>query len=116
MTIYTNSDTLTTTIEQYYQQVENPNPNEFDIVFSFFKEYCSDTTTAGTFTTYLFKISSLTGTGVLELLDTFKGGDVMQVTLTMCYYLNVLNENKVLLYGALNNIKPLQSVQRNIIQ
>lgn len=89
--------------------------NEYEIVYSFFNGYTTNTTVAKSYTETLFRISNETGIDVLTLLESFQAGDSMKITLTMAYYLNSLSD-KTVLYGISNIIPANQVVQRNIIQ
>mgnify|MGYP003654065885 CR=1 FL=1 len=101
--------------DQFYNTDLSVNGNDYEIVYSFFKGFSSDTTVAKSFTETLFRISNITKINVLELLDSFESSDSMKVSLTMAYYLNSLG-NKTVMYGVSNTISPNQVIQRNIVQ
>jgi hypothetical protein len=100
----------------FYAVQPELNASKYEIVLSFFKNYCEDDATAESFALFLFKISELSDVDVLELLDTFQGDTEMQISATMAYYLNTLNRNKIILYGIDNILGPIMSVQRNIVE
>lgn len=89
--------------------------NEYELVYSFFNEYTTNTNVAKSFTETLFRISAQTEINVLELLSQFETTDKIKMALTMAYYLNTLSETKTVLYGVNNILVPNEKVQRNII-
>jgi hypothetical protein len=108
-------DTTARVFDQFYEIDIQINPDQYEIVYSFFIQYCDTTLSAASFTSSLFLISSKTGVNVLDLLDTFETGDALKVNLTMAYYLNTIS-NKTVMFGVNNVIAPNNLVQRNIIQ
>jgi pyruvate/2-oxoacid:ferredoxin oxidoreductase alpha subunit len=71
--------------------------NEYDVVFSFFKSIFTTQQAAGNFTTVLFRIAEQTNTPVLSLLQQLQGQNQIQITATLCYYLNNLRSPATLL-------------------
>lgn len=107
---------LTTQIFNSFYDLDVPiNASEYDIVYSFFKNKLSNETLAQTFTSNLFKISSLTNEKATDLLKSFEDGDKLKISLTMSYYLNTLNDNKTIMFGINNVLSPNDKVQRNVI-
>jgi hypothetical protein len=97
----------------------NPPPTgdaAYELVYSFFARYSGSITAAQTSTQQLFSIAQQTNQNVLDLLQTFQGLNGQQVSLTMAYYLNSLNPNKVVLFGLNAPFEPNNLVQRNIVQ
>lgn len=110
-------DSTTRIYDAFYDLQIEPPAGQYEIVNAFFNQYCSDQRTSESFTVNLFRISLLTGTDVLTLLDSFKGArDSMQINLTMAYYLNSINPHKAVLLGFSNVLVPVFSTQRNIVQ
>jgi hypothetical protein len=105
--------------DQFYNLDLVVNASEYEIVYSFFKEYSSDDAVAKSFTDTLFRISNETQIAVLDLLTTFQNtgsdSEKIKISLTMAYYLNSLS-NKTVLYGVNQVLVPNNNVQRNIIQ
>jgi hypothetical protein len=118
ITVLNNTSDITTQIyDAFYDLQIEPPAGQYEIVNSFFNQYCSDQRTSEAFTVNLFRVALLTGTDVLSLLDTFRGAkDNMQITLTMAYYLNSINPHKAVMLGVNNLLVPVNSVQRNIVQ
>ena len=108
-------DTTVKIFDQFYDLNLVVNADQYEIVYSFFKEYTSSIATAQSFTTTLFLIANQTQSNVLELLQTFEGSDKLKVSLTMAYYLNSVS-NKTVMFGVNNVLVPNNTVQRNILQ
>ena len=108
-------DTTVKIFDQFYNLNLVVNADQYEIVYSFFKEYTSSIATAQSFTTTLFLIANQTQSNVLELLQTFEGSDKLKVSLTMAYYLNSVS-NKTVMFGVNNIFVPNNTVQRNILQ
>ena len=89
--------------------------DQYDVVYSYFQENTDSAAAAKSFTQTLFLIANETQINVLDLLQTFKGGDKMKVSLTMAYYLNSTT-NKTVLFGINQVPMPNNLIQRNIIQ
>jgi hypothetical protein len=100
--------------DEFYDIDMSVSANEYEVVASFFREYCSNVKTASSFTETLFRVSALSGVPIMELLDSFRGEDSMKITLTMAYYLNSLG-NKTVMYGISNMLPPNQLAQRNVV-
>jgi hypothetical protein len=98
----------------FYETSMSVSAGDYDVVFAFFNDYTPNVTVARSFTENLFRISSITKINVMELLDNFRGGDSMKVSLTMAYYLNSLG-NKTVMYGISNTMPANQLVQRNVV-
>jgi hypothetical protein len=71
--------------------------NEYDVVYSYFKSIFTTAQAAGNFTATLFRIASETNTSVLTLLQQLEGQNQIQITATLCYYLNNLRSPATLL-------------------
>lgn len=108
-------DTTVKIFDQFYDLNLVVNADQYEIVYSFFKEYTTSIDTARSFTTTLFLIANQTQSNVLELLQTFEGSDKLKVSLTMAYYLNSVS-NKTVMFGVNNVLVPNNTVQRNILQ
>jgi hypothetical protein len=109
------TDTTVKVFDQFYNLDLVVNADQYEIVYSFFKNYTVNISTAKSFTQTLFRIANETQINVLDLLKTFQGSDKMKITLTMAYYLiNV--SNQTVLFGVNNVVVPNEIVQRNIIQ
>jgi hypothetical protein len=101
--------------DQFYDLDLAVNADEYEVVLSFFKQYCSTLKTAESFTQTLFRIANELQENVLDLLNTFEGSDSLKVSLTMAYYLNN-NSNKTVMFGVNSVLRPVNSVQRNVVE
>jgi hypothetical protein len=108
-------DSTVKIFDQFYNLELFIDGNQYEIVYSFFRNYTSSEEIASTYAEALFKISSLTGIPVSNLLETFQGSNGLAITATIAYYLNSLG-NKTLMYGVSNSPIPVEPIQRNIIQ
>lgn len=109
------TDITVRVFDQFYDLDLVVNADQYEIVYSFFKNYTSSIATAKSFTQTLFRIANETQVNVLDLLKTFEGSDKLKITLTMAYYLNNIS-NQTILFGVNNVVVPNETVQRNIIQ
>lgn len=90
--------------------------DQYEVVYSFFRARTTSESMARTYTETLFRISNITDTNVLDLLQGMENKDSMQIQLSLAYYLNTLSETKSVLFGASSIMTPNPKVQRNIIQ
>jgi N-acetylglucosamine kinase-like BadF-type ATPase len=102
-------------VSDVYQSSMTVNADKYDIVLSFFKENTTTETTAAAFAENLFLIAEQADIDVLELLETFDGGDSLKITATMAFYLNSFSD-KTVMYGVSNIIQPNNKVARNVIE
>lgn len=94
--------------------VPPPVGDEYDIINGFFVKIMKDPTAAGTFTNSLYRVARFTQTDVLQLLETLKNKDQMEVTAIMAYYLNSLRSSATLL-GVQNTVRPNYYASRNVL-
>lgn len=100
---------------QFYNIESGINSSEYEIVKSYFDKFTTNANISNTYTETLLRIASETQISVMELLETFDLTDELKVNLTFAYYLNNISKTKTTLYGVSNNLKPVESVQRNIV-
>lgn len=110
-----NQDITIKVFDNFYNVDLLIDASQYDVVYSFFSNYTTNEKVAKSFTEILFRISNLTNTDVIDLLQTFQAQDSMKIALTMCYYLNTIAPNKTVLYGIDSELSPNNSVQRNIV-
>ena len=102
--------------DQFYSFNSIVNPDEYDVVRSFFIGTCATKNIADNFTASLFRISQVTGIPTLTLLEQLKGANnKLEMNKIICYFLNTL-KLKTALYGVSQIPRPNQSVSRNILQ
>jgi pyruvate/2-oxoacid:ferredoxin oxidoreductase alpha subunit len=80
----------------YNFEVDVP-ANEYDVVLSYFKSVFTTVQVAANFTATLFRIAEQTNIPVLSLLQQLEGQNQIQITATLCYYLNNLRSPATLL-------------------
>jgi hypothetical protein len=89
--------------------------DQYEIVLSFFRGYTTNEAVAKSFTQTLFRVANETQLDVMDLLQSFDGSDKLKITLTMAYYLNSIS-NKTVMFGVNNLVRPVEAVQRNVVQ
>jgi len=108
-------DTTVAIFDKFYDLNLVVNAQEYEVVRSFFVNNMSNKAAADSFTISLFRVANETQSSVMDLLQTFKSNEHMQIQLTMAYYLNSVS-NKTVMFGVNNLIAPNNLVQRNIVQ
>ena len=96
---YTNTklDLSVRVFDTFYGFDANVPANEFDIVNSFFKSVMENDRAAGNMTVSLFQVADQTKIPVLTLLDTMKGKNGLDLSISMAYYLNNIRSRSTLL-------------------
>lgn len=110
------TDQTVQVLDNFYNLDLTVDANEYEIVYSYFISVCSTESVAKSFTETLFRVSSVTKTTATELLQSLQGKSLMQMQLTLAYYLNTISETKSVLYGVSSVITPNEKIQRNVIQ
>jgi hypothetical protein len=90
-------------------------PNQYEIVLSFFKSVTSNLKTAKSYAQNLFDVAAYSENDVMALLATMEGKNGLQVSSIMAYYLNTFSD-KTVMYGASAVVQPVAFVSRNIVQ
>jgi len=107
-------DTTVRVFDSFYNYEAAVNADAYEIVNSYFRSVCANTSIANNFTSMLFRIVSLTGQDAMTLLDNIQGTTKLETTAMMAYYLNSL-KSKTTLYGVSVVPSPNENVQRNIV-
>lgn len=110
------NDLTVRVFNQFYDLDLLVGADQYEVVYSFFRSRTSSEQVAKNFTETLFRVSNITNTNVIELLQGMENKDSMQIQLTLAYYLNTISNTKTVLYGASDLMVPNPKVQRNIIQ
>lgn len=100
--------------DDFYGYSQEVSANEFDAVNSYFISVFGDRQIARSFTTTFFRISEKSGTPVLELLAQVAGQDQIELTATVCYYLNGERSPSTLL-GINATVTPTPWAARNVL-
>ena len=98
----------------FYGYETEVDANDYDVVFSYFRSVFGTGEAAASFAVSLFRIADETGTPVLTLLDSIQDQDKIQLTQTMCYYLNGLRSSTTLL-GITAVSTPVVWAARNVM-
>jgi hypothetical protein len=88
--------------------------NLYELIYSYFYEISKSVDISKNFTTIIFRISNLTSTNPLDLLDELRNTNNFKSNSLLTYYLNSI-QNKSVLYGINLVVQPNQQVQRNIL-
>lgn len=100
--------------DQFYEFALEVDANTYDTVNSYFISVFADTQIAKNFTVTLFRVASQTGVSVLVLLQQIQGLNSIELTNTLCYYLNGLRSPATLL-GINATITPNYWTARNVL-
>jgi len=103
--------------DSFYEQDMIVPTNQFDIVYSYFKEICNSDIIAANFTAVLFRVAQEAGVDALELVSEIKGTATNKIEMNriLAYYLNSF-KSKTSLYGLSIIPQSVQPVARNIVQ
>lgn len=108
------NDTTVQIFDRFYGYQEQVPVDQYDLVRSYFFSVFQNADSANNFTVALFRISRVSGTPVMNLLQQIQGQSAPQLNLTLAYYLNGLNSSSTLLginvptqpnYYVANNIR-----------
>lgn len=86
---------------------------EYDAVYSFMRSVFGTAEAAANFTVSVFRISEESDIPVMNLLQEFQDQSAIQLTITLCYYLNNLRSPSTLL-GVNVTAVPNFYVARNV--
>ena len=90
-------DTTVQIFDRFYGFQQQVPADQYDAVRSYFVSVFKSVETANNFAVALFRISRISGTPVMTLLQEIQGLTGPQLTLTLAYYLNGLNSSSTLL-------------------
>ena len=100
--------------DSYFNYSANVEADRYDVVYSYFYSMSKDYATASNFATMLFRVASVSGTNIMDLIESIKSTDGIKTTALLAYYLNSIR-SKTIMYGV--NATPFsnQNVQRNVV-
>lgn len=101
--------------DKFYQYQADIPANEYDVVYSYFRSVMDNDVAASNFTTALFQVADLSSQNPLTLLDSFKGQQGVELTASLCYYLNQIRSRATLL-GVGVAVVPNFYAVRNVLQ
>lgn len=113
--VNTNLDQTVRVFDQFYRYEANIPADQYDIVFSFFRQQMGDARVAGNFTVSLFQVAENTGINALTLLDGMRGFTGLDLNLNMAYYLNQIRSRATLL-GVNAQVTPNFYAARAVLQ
>ena len=90
-------DTTVQIFDRFYGYQEQVPVDEYDAVHSYFLATFENAESANNFTVTLFRVSRVSNTPVMNLLQQLQGQTAPQVNLTLAYYLNLFNSSSTLL-------------------
>ena len=100
--------------DEFYRYDTVVDANEYDVVNSYFESVFGTDQAAANFTVTLFRIAQETNTPVLTLLDEIQDQSQIELTQTLCYYLNGLRSPCTLL-GITGTSTPNYWTARNVM-
>lgn len=100
--------------DNFYEFAVEVPVDQYDAVYSYFARVFKDKTAAKNFTVSLFQVADYSRRPVLELLQEIQGQDQLQLTSTLCYYLNNQRSNSTLL-GVNAVVQPNFYAARNVL-
>jgi len=115
-TINATNPTLDRTVQifdSFYNYEDSVSAVEYDVVVSYFRSVFESEESAENFTVALFRVSQLSNTPVMTLLQSLQGKTGPQLTLTFAYYLNTIQHPSTML-GVQVPVKPNFYISHNI--
>lgn len=107
-------DTTVRVFDNFYEFAVEVPVDQYDAVYSYFARVFKDKTAAKNFTVSLFEVADYTKRPVLDLLAEIQGQDQLQLSSTLCYYLNNQRNNATLL-GVNAIVQPNFYAARNVL-
>jgi hypothetical protein len=115
MSVNVQRTTTTTQIfDKFYNSEVVVETNQYDYVYSFFKNIMMNDKLAQEFTAQVFIMSQTTGVSATEYVESVRGQNAQTLTMSMAYYLNQTRSNSTLL-GVGSVATPNYYAARNIL-
>ncbi len=108
------ADTTVKVFDRFYVFESDVPVDQYDAVLSYFNRVFKDKLAAKNFTVSLFAVADYSKRPVLDLLAEIQGQDQIQLTSTLCYYLNNQRSNSTLL-GINALVTPNFYAARNVL-
>ena len=109
-----NQEKTVTIFDDFYKFELTVDSNLYDIVSSYFISVFDQTIAAKNFTLNVFRISESTGVPVMEILDSLRGKNQIELSKTFAFYLNNIRSNSTLL-GVSEVATPSFYAARNVL-
>ena len=107
-------DTTVKVFDRFYTfEIEVP-VDQYDAVLSYFNRVFKDKLAAQNFTVSLFQVADYSKRPVMDILAEIQGQDQLQLSSTLCYYLNNQRSNATLL-GINALVTPNFYAARNVL-
>jgi len=107
-------DTTVKVFDRFYTfEIEVP-VDQYDAVYSYFARVFKDKLAAKNFTISLFQVADYSKRPVMDILAEIQGQDQLQLSATLCYYLNNQRSNATLL-GINALVTPNFYAARNVL-
>jgi hypothetical protein len=100
--------------DNFYEFATEVPVDQYDAVYSYFAQIFKDQNAAKNFTITLFQAADYQKRPVLELLSEIQGQDQIQLSSTLCYYINNQRSNSTLL-GVNALVQPNFYAARNVL-
>ncbi len=107
-------DTTVKVFDRFYVFEQDVPEDQYNAVNSYFRRVFKDKLAADNFTVSLFQVSAYSKRPVLDLLSEIQGLDQLQLSSTLCYYLNNQRSNSTLL-GVNALVTPNYYAARNVL-
>lgn len=108
------TDTTVKVFDRFYVFEQDVPVDQYDAVLSYFNRVFKDKLAAQNFTVSLFQVADYSKRPVLDLLAEIQGQDQLQLSSTLCYYLNNQRSNATLL-GINALVTPNFYAARNVL-
>lgn len=109
-----NLDMTVRVFDNFYEFAIEVPADQYDAVYSYFSRAFKDQLAAKNFTVTVFQVADYTKRPVMEILQELQGQDQVQLTSTLCYYLNNQRSNATLL-GVNAIVQPNFYAARNVL-
>ena len=100
--------------DNFYNFATEVPVDQYDIVYSYFAKVFKDKLAAQNYTVSLFQVAEYQKRPVLEILAEIEGQNQLELTSTLCYYLNNQRSNSTLL-GVNALLTPNYYAARNVL-
>jgi hypothetical protein len=107
-------DTTVKVFDRFYVFESDVPVDQYDAVLSYFNRVFKNKLAAQNFTVSLFQVAEYSKRPIMELLAEIQGKDQLQLTATLCYYLNNQRSNATLL-GINALVTPNFYAARNVL-
>lgn len=101
--------------DEFYNYSEDVSAAEYDIVVSYFKSVFNTTEQAEAFAVSIFRVAQESGDSAVSIVQQLEGTTGVQLTASLCYYLNSVRSRATLL-GILQPAVPNFWTARNVRQ